>query len=356
MSFLITRRPEKLFAGSVKLSRWTALANPYIFELHRKDFAVANVAIKPAFNATLPTIKTNGGVLIVPFFVAAGDTIYVNTGPYQGMFTVFSVSGEHIILDTPYIGPGSGGWVNVASRSPNFKAFIRIYDGVTGEVIDELRPSLDSTGLLLCDVSGVLRSRVVTTANPQQTQNNRANKGISGSFRIGYGATFIFDGVQGSTGETKDSTRYYWLSAARQVTGDVSAGMSGIGQNLKEYVPKNLASSQAKFLTMFERPTYFEGFPFFLSFLYDEDFDGLSLRRHQQDTDINGTDVGSETSTTLAVSERRYVNNMRLRAPNNGTRRIKAWLEVGPPETELYVASGGVASGAASPTAIPLRG
>ena len=194
-----------------------------------------------------------------------------------------------------------------------------------------------------------------TTADPTQTLINKANKGISGSFKIGYGANWIFVNdditIPVTLPEVVDEYTYYWASAAQQIDGDISSGMNGIGQNLKKYVPKNLASSEAKFLTAFRRPTYFEGFPFFLSFIYDADFDGLTLERHQQDVDINGVNVGAETDTTLLVSEKHYVNNMRLRAPNAGTKRIKAWLEVGPPETDGYVVVGGIQVGAASKNA-----
>jgi hypothetical protein len=288
----------------------------------------------------------------VPVFVLAGDRIYVNSGVYQGIYTVFSVTNEYIVLDTPYIGVGGTGWVNLVDRLQNFKAYIKIYDGVTNVLIDELRLSPDSTGLLIADVSGILRKQLNTTADPTQSTINKANKGISGSFRIGYGASWLYVSEEITTDVTSPEVivneKYYWLSAAKQIDGDIALGMSGIGQNLKEFVPKNLASSEAKFLTMFERPTYFDGFPFFLSFIYDEDFDGITLERHQQDADINGVDVGSETSTTLIVSQKHYVNNMKLRAPNAGTKIIKAWLEDGPAETDGYIGVGGIPIGGAS--------
>ena len=355
MSFLITRRPEKLFASSTKFSRWTALANPYLFEFTRKDYGVVSTGIRSFIHPTLPTVRTDGDPLAVPLFVEAGDSIYVNSGIYNGIYTVHSVVGEYIVLNTPFIGVGGAGWVNLIERLTNFKAHIRIYDGVTNDLIDELRLSPDSTGFLLCDVAGVIRKVVDTTADPNQTLINKANKGISGSFKIGYGANWIFVNDEITTPvtlpEVVDDYTYYWASAAQQINGDISSGMNGIGQNLKEYVPKNIASSAARFLTGFQRPTYFEGFPFFLSFIYDADFDGLTLERHQQDVDINVVNVGTETDTTLLVSEKHYVNNMRLRAPNAGTKRIKAWLEVGPPETDGYVVVGGIQVGAASKNA-----
>lgn len=357
MSFLITRRPEKLFSGTVKFSRWTALHNPYIFEFTREDFHAYNTLIRPAIHPTLPTVWTDGDPVNLPLFVYAGDQIYLNSGMYQGIYTVHSVTNQYITLSTPYIGNGGNGRVNLADRITNYKAYIKIYDGVTDELIDTVYPKPDTTGLLLYDASGVIRSIVDTQFNANQSDINKENKGISGCFKIGYGATYkvIFPNstldvtlpeVPSSPSVNED--RYYWVTAAKQITGDVSDGMDGIGQNMKEYVPKNISGSNAKFLTMFERPTYFAGFPFTLSFLYDEDFSEVYLERHQQDVDINGTNVGAETDNNLFVTGRRYANQMNVRTPNTGAASFDVWLETGDTITGGYVESGGIQLGSTS--------
>ena len=224
MSFLITRRPEKLFAGSVKLSRWTALGNPYIFEFTREDFHANNTLIRPAYNATKPTIWTSADPLSLPLFVFAGDQIYLKSGVYNGVYTVLSISGAFITIDTPYIGNGGSGRVNLVGRFQNFKAYINIYHGVTNALIDVVYPKPDSTGLLLSDVSGIIRSTVITDATINQSVINKANKGISGGFKIGYGATYkavlpsiTIDVVRPETpsSPTTNNEVYYWASAAR---------------------------------------------------------------------------------------------------------------------------------------------
>lgn len=352
MSFLITRRPEKLFSGSVKFSRWTALHNPYIFEFTREDVHAYNTLIRPAIHPTLPTVWTDGNPTLLPTYVSAGDSIYLNSGMYNGVYEVFSVTGEYITLNTPHIGNGGNGRVNLVDAITNFKAEIKIYNAITGNVIDTVYPKPDSTGLLLCDVSGVIRSSVDTQFEANQTVLNKENKGISGSFYLAYGGTYTLiigdESFNTVIPEIVDPNIYYWLSAAKQITGDISDGMAGIGQNLKEYVPKNLSGSDAKFLTMFERPSYFEGFPFTLSFLYDEDFNSVYLERHQQDVTINGVNVGAETDTNLLVTGRRYVNQMKIRTPNTGAAAFDVWLETGDAITDGYVIGGGVQLGSSS--------
>lgn len=361
MSFLITRKPEKLFAGSTKFSRWTALWNPYIFEFTRADYEAVNIMIRPAYHATLPTILTDA--IILPTLLFAGDQIYVNSGGYVGLYTVESVTNEYIVIDTPFIGNAVGGRVNLVDRFINYRAFVKIYDAITDELIDTLYPKPDSTGLLLCDVSGVIRSRVVTSTiiNQAPSNPNIGNRGLSGSFKIGYGATFTISLPSGNTPfilpETpatpdENTEPYYWVSAARQITG-ASPDIDGIGQNMKEYVPKNLSGSAAKFLTMFEKPTYFQGFPFFLSFIYDDDFSTVYLDRHQQSVDVNGNNVGAPTVATLSVSEIGYVNQMRVNAPNTGSAGFDVWLETGSTVVGGYVEPGGIPEGASSEYANP---
>lgn len=356
MSFLITRRPEKLFTLTTKWSRWTALANPYLFEFTRADFTVSNTAIRNAYSTTKPTVWLGSAdPVVVAGFVIVGEQIYLNSGIYNGLYTVLAVSGNYVTIDTPFIGNGGSGRLNVVEQITNFKAYINIYDNVTGDIIDSMYPKPDSTGFLIQDVSGVIRSIVDTQTTIDQSGINRANKGLSGGFTVGYGATYRIAGIGDVTlPEVISADKvYYWISAARQVQGDTSLGMAGIGQNMKEYVPKNLASSDAKFLTMFERPTYFEGFPFFMSFLYDEDFNENYLERHQQDVDVNGTSVGAETDTNLLVSERGYVNQMLVRTPNTGASGFDVWLEVGDTIEDGYVDGGAIELGAASQFAAP---
>lgn len=331
MSLIITRRPEKIFSPSAKYSRWTALFNPYLFEFRRVDYGVLITEVNIIYNATLPTVQTNGDPLTVPLFVQAGDNIYLNSAPYIGIYEVFSVTDEFITINTPDIGAGSVGYLNRIERQQNYKSVVNVYDAVTNELIDTLRNAPDTSGNLILDVSGVLRSRLTTTADPSQTPINAKNSGISGSFYLTYGSTwnYVIDGT--STPITSpvidDETFYYWLSAARQITGDISAGMAGIGQNMQEYVLKNISGNYAYFLTMFERPTWLSVSYCFLSFIYDEDFGATVLRRHQQDVDVNGVNVGTETVTNLLTTEIEYVNNMILRAPNAGATMSKVWIE-----------------------------
>lgn len=324
MSLLITRRPEKV-SGS-KISRWTALYNPYLFELTRKDFTVFNTALRPAYNTTKPTVFTSATPTELTALLNVGDIIYVSSGMYNGPYTVLSFSGSYITLDTPYIGVGGTGWLNLPILI-NYKAFINIYDGITDELIDTLYFKPDSTGLVLADLSGAIKSIVETQDTMTFVNRNEANKSMSGSFYIGYGASFDFSGTHTTNIEIVDSYHYYWNAAALQVTGQTNLGIGGAGQNMVDYVPFNQSGSAAKFLTMFEKPVKFSGYPFSLSFIYSEDFLTEALARHQINYNINRAATSAESTLSLLTQGVEHVNALQIADEDATTTQMDVWLE-----------------------------
>lgn len=346
MALLITRRPEKNLSG--KVSRWTAVHNPYIFEFTRKDYTVVNTLVYPAYHATYPTVKTNDSS--IGTFISSGDTIYLNSGIYNGTYTVHAVSGEYVTIATDYIGVGGGGYLNAVEVLENYKLFINVYDGA-GQLLDTIYPKPDSTGLSLVDVSGLIRSQIVTEQACDFININQAEDTLSGAFSIGYGASFTFNDTDITNTETLDDFTYYWLSAARQVDGRNVLGMAGHGQNMGYYVPFNyLVDSNALFLTMFEKPTMWVGYPFSLSFIYSEDFEDVYLDRHQINYDINRNATSAETSSVLYSNQQKYANCLMMDGTDTNTMQLDVWLETGDaiPAGGGYVQVGGLVTGSTS--------
>lgn len=356
MSLFITRRPEKT-VGS-KVSRWTALHNPYLFEFTRKDYPVTSTAIRPAYHATLPTAKVTGQTT---GFVSAGNTIYLNSGIYNGTYTVISatqisITESYIVIDTPYIGVGGSGYVNYSEVLVNYKLYIIIYNAADNSVIDILYPKPDSTGLTMVDVSGAIKSVLETADTCAFTLINQKNDGMSGSFYLVYGTTYRFNGTDIETLEIVDATDYYWVNAAKQVTGQTVLGMGGYGQNMAEYVPFNMSGSEAKFLTMFDKPTKFSGYPFTLGFIYSEDFETVYLERHQINYNINRQATSAESDQTLLVTGMLYANDLMIADEDATTTQMDVWLETGGTIEDGYVEVGGIQLGSASAYAAPYSG
>lgn len=353
MSLYITRRPEKLLAGTT-YSRWTALHNPYLFEFTRKDYAVTSTAIRPAYHATLPTVQVTGDLTGL---LSAGETIYLSSGVYDGAYEVeavypISATLSYVVINTPYISVGGSGYINLPILV-NYKLYIIIYNAVTNAVIDVLYPKPDSTGLVIADMAGAIKSILETEDTCSFINYNEKNDKLSGAFYIGYGVTYKFGETQITTTEVVDAYTYYWISAARQVTGKTVLGIGGAGQNMKEFVPYNQSGSAAKFLTMFDRPTQFEGYPFTIGFIYSEDFPLVYLERHQQNKNINSQATSSESSQVLYNSEQGYMNDLLPADTDATTTQYDIWLETGSAYEDGYVVSGGVQIGSASAHALP---
>lgn len=319
----ITKRPEKDIYGG-ETSRWTSLFNPYIFEATRKDYSVTSTAIRPAYHATLPTVETNAVPAELPSQVSAGQSIYLSSGIYTGVFTVHSVTGKYITLQTPYIGVGGSGYVNLVDLLLNFKIYFNIYTE-TGTLIESLFPKPNTAGVVMLDVSGAIQKLVDNADTMNFVNINEVSVGLSGQFYLGYGFSYKVGGVTITTTEQKDAERYFWTSSAQQITGKFFS----YGQNLAKYVPFNVNGSAAKFLTAFDEPTLFVGFPFSLSFIYSEDFEDTYISRHQQNKDVNGTATSAESDDTLGTSGMKKLNYLQLADTDANTTQLDVWLETG---------------------------
>ena len=67
---------------------------------------------------------------------------------------------------------------------------------------------------------------------------------------------------------------------------------------------------KAKFLSDFESPTYFPGFPFSLSFIYSENLVGIESFRNQENYDINGSPTIVGPAVQLNNGEAQEVNRL----------------------------------------------
>ena len=317
----INKRPEKTIYSS-EVSRWTALFNAYLFEVTRKDYFVTSTAIRPAIDATRPTVETSAVPAELPSQVSAGDTIYLSSGIYSGAYTVYSVTNNFITLDTNYIGVGGSGYVNLMDLLLNFKMYFNIYDKV-GTLIESLFSKPNTAGLVMLDVSGAIQKLVDNADTMQFVNNNEAAEDLSGEFYLGYGYAYKVGGLNITTTESIDATHYFWSSAAMQITGKFFS----YGQNLAEYVPFNINGSEAKFLSAFQEPTMFIGYPFSISFIYSEDFEETYLARHQQNNDINGAATSAESSQVLNDNGIGFVNFLQLETTDATTSSLDLWLE-----------------------------
>jgi len=118
------------------------------------------------------------------------------------------------------------------------------------------------------------------------------------------------------------------------------------GSNMAKYLPFAFdAPTQYKseMLTMFKEPVYFEGFPFTLSFIYNEDIASHEVHINESRLDVNKSLLSTVVSD-LDTTQAGVINLLTLNTPT-GENYIKFNLSVGDAIPQAYVESGYVLNG-----------
>ena len=115
--------------------------------------------------------------------------------------------------------------------------------------------------------------------------------------------------------------------------------------------------NRAKFLSDFEKPTFFRDFPFDLSFIYSEKIKGNAVARNEQKFDLNQGLVGGIEEDGLDASQHTHVNRMILKDDYDAAKEVDVWLSLDNDvmaEPELYVDPGYVETTYVEPAPPPI--
>jgi len=319
LSNLLVSDPSVSLTGG-NISRWNAAFNPVVFRYQRKDFEVTaisldtlsgNAAISVSCDTTTiasaiaanTQATANAAVLDVVLINNNPVYVYLNAGAYAGTFQVNSVSGtDKLILNTPYVSTATG-YMNINLLRPYYQVRTQItyqdaISGQTNTITSTNRP--DNTGLVKADISNFLQSLLQAKDNSNFTQINYRDTNLSASYQIAYAE--YWDGkLSGSQSLTyiPITNPYYVLYAAKQL-GDKYGG------NLAAYVPFQsvVDSSQlARWVTDFAVPTYSNGYPFDIGFIYSDNLVGLQLYCVLTPLDINRNPLSGGLQTSYLLND-----------------------------------------------------
>lgn len=360
MSIYITQRPQAyLDPGLTALSKWHCSWLPAIFEFYRKDVTVIAVDVDISDNMTIELPDNADAVGI-----QVGDEIYLSSTNYDTYGFVTATSGgggSNVIIttDIPYTINATGGYINLISTRVGYFLEVNIngwnvsptFNRTSGafELFSTIKLFPDRTGKMTADVSKHINKIV---------QNNIYILEDRNKLDTGQGSWYYLSHVERWSGSSEDviidggvgsETLAYYVSAVKQL------GQT-YGNNLAEYVPFNLSalSPKALFLSDFNKPTYFPGFPFMLNFIYSEQLAGLSITIEQdyfneagsttghQDNDIITSQLGGVNG--LAIIGQLPTDTGGLAIPT-GTKEIDVWLEIGGADGSGYVEEGYYVSG-----------
>lgn len=340
MSLLITQRPQKEFIDDTSLiSKWNAVWHPCVFKFYAHEtpltFISQNVGAPNYWDLTFETDDVYG--------LNIGDTVHIyfeSDGVVQlnGLYTLTNVGlslgsppATQItitVLEDSFTLPVSteqGGMNIISDISPAlsdrsfYKIQVRVLvDDV--EITDAYAEYTPNTSFMITADLQVWLQSILTAENLYNyTNENSAAPNLGRSFNIQIREYWKEAGF--SAWSDIDADNLHYISNSVRQTGDE------YGQNMMPYVvfvpnvavsPIVAPASIGKFMTMFEQPTKFEGYPFDLSFIYEPSFFilGMVLKSRQNLLDIDKAQLGGDSfdlivNTTL-VENLGLLNRMRV--------------------------------------------
>ena len=318
MGLVALQLPQKDVAAQV--SKWQAAHEPVLFKLQRQDQQV-NFRYKPT--ALTLALEMDG---TIPSDVSAGDLIqYVEPTGTAYTFTINFISGNTIsIIDNTLTGTVYGGHVNFVGARANWYVESKVLMFDENGALDEIgtlshQPDVD--GKITINVSAWIKSKGVFKNTFDYDQINKAIYGEGGKYQLRFRE--IYTGNEDPPFVQLFSI-FYWTNSAKQIQ-DV------YGSNMGDYVPTTdgTRTDKAKFMTSFEKPTYFVGYPFSMNFIYSNNLENFAITREEEQFDINDSAVNTSSELLLA-SERFLVNRLMIEQsyPSNVS-EVDVWLESG---------------------------
>ena len=336
-------KPEKLLPTG-DYCRWASNRQPYIFRFIRKD-------------ALFSSIGNNGGKIEVSIpaaqmtdlEIAVGDIVTVvdTTDTYASSGTILSISQNgtpdyKFVVDIPFAGNVFSGYVNFAIRE-NYVVELSLtgYVAATGKTVSlgTIRGSFNTLGLCRIDVRSLLTYGIVKENRCTYLSVNEVDYSGWNRFTVSFTDSFYRNGEKASSVSVSDSTVFYSLDGVKYLMGTY-------GQNFGDYFPVTAPSADLpKFLTLFEVPKLFVGYPFSLSFIFPKELNTLLITSEEDELSATGltlNHVDSQINTLNADA----VNLLMLQGgATAGTKFLRVWLETGGVAGNNYVADGYVATG-----------
>jgi hypothetical protein len=234
------------------ISKWQAVHHPIKWQLQRKDGIVFEKTVVSGQTSIQLTETLPDGVVLGTFV-----EYYQPDGTILNGFIVV-IGSDRFRLNTGSTGTVSGGFVIFPQLYNNYYIETSVLENGTTE-IGTLRTIPNSDGSAVVDVHRVLKTKALYDNSYNYTNLTAFDLGMSGKYKLKFRACYNF--IQEAYGSLTGFA--YWSNSAKQIR-DL------YGSNMAEYVG-NL-TTPCKFLSVFERPTNFIGYPFSLSFITSGDW------------------------------------------------------------------------------------
>ena len=329
MSVIISKYPKRTTTGG-HTSKWVALHNPIIYEVQRKDYIISNITeynpllIDSVF--ALPVKITIPSAVNSPDTISVGDSIYIKSGNNYdaiGEVTII-ISATQFILNIPFNGNSSGGFMNLNTIRENYHLQVEILGANATNYYILGTASITPTpkGLMKIDVHEWVKELAGYENNYDYVTLNIKDENLSGIFNI----RFIEIWRANNNNNIQQyaitiAAKHFFVNAAKQIA-------DTYGQNMGRYVPFPSADAdKAKWLSGFERPTVFRGYPFDLQFIYSDNINSYIVFNEWNQFDLNGQQVSGNVET-LDVAGIDSVNRLKLPSLQSDAKTIDMVLYI----------------------------
>lgn len=294
---------------------FNAVGNPVIYKLRREDYQFNQINDNGGF----AQIQINGTDLTAYF--ESGNSIYIEGYGVAGITaSAFSGGNTLVTTDLSYSATATG-YINNLSKRTDYKIEVEVFNA---ETYESLGPRIvddpDPAGEVRVNISGIVKTFL--SANWEDVSVNEAEDETSLEVYIKYQEFYdvtyweLIDDVANTIvcvfamiplllGSPPDFTRYIH------------------GGNLFSFFPLD---DDRLWLTRFNAPSLWRGYPFTLSFIWREGIPNINRRVKQYDSE--GAQIGSDTVTTLTPDTEK-IHRMTVGDVNSLAKRLIVNLEDG---------------------------
>lgn len=299
MGVYLIDTPIKDYGNNPQSSRWVAAWHPCIFSFQRADFAITSIGDNPLSSGQI-VINIAGDITAE---LNVGNNIYVNCPvvSIDGTIEVFTFSYDagtgltSIIVANPTIGAigSQSGLVNLVDTRINYQLSILVTYYESGlPVIEnsfaEFTPN--PQGIIKCDIQQWIQP-MISADDMYYGYNFQSIASYLGrpfviQWRIDYQELATGNAISGTFNAVDVQNKYNVTNAVRKVG-------NTYGNNQAQLLMYGFGNSFGPFLTKFEQPTYYPGYPFDFTFLYDLNIDENAqiVWRSDEQLDVNGNTI-----------------------------------------------------------------
>lgn len=275
-------------------SKWQAVHHPILWRLQRKDAIVTSTGFATGdflgkFKLELSTTP--------PYAVMVGINIdFYDTLGVKRSGIILDITGNFLTVSNTYIFGVVVEFVIFPNLYNNYYIETAVMDNGTNEIA-VLRSTPLANGQANVDVHSALKTLATYENNYNYSSVTAVDSGLSGKYKLKFRECYNF--TKQAYGSLTDF--HYWSNSAKQIR-DL------YGSNMGEYVGN--INVPCKFLSVFDKPTNFIGFPFSLSYILGGDF-SRKLRKNEN---------GVTTEITSALINNGSLNRLKI---NDTTTAVK---------------------------------